>query len=225
MQIYKITNLINGKVYVGQDSRDRENYFGSGVVIKSAIKKYGINNFKRDILQMCDTKDELNDAEILWIEKLNSQVPNGYNLAIGGHRIGSKKGSRLSDNAKLNIKRSWPMRKVKYKNELGTKNYDLTIKHLKEAFSGEGNPMYGKHHSEVTKQKMGVRKLGKNISNEHKKNIGEASKLNWQNEEYRNKQTQSRKGKVPWNKGIKWECKKLKGRIPWNKGLKTRSLL
>lgn len=47
MVIYKTTNLINGKIYIGQDSKDRPNYYGSGKLIHRAIKKYGKENFKK----------------------------------------------------------------------------------------------------------------------------------------------------------------------------------
>lgn len=51
--IYVITNLINGKKYIGSDSNNNKYYFGSGVNIKRAIKKYGKSNFKKDILCSC----------------------------------------------------------------------------------------------------------------------------------------------------------------------------
>ena len=63
MQIYKITNLINGKIYIGQEFKNNPNYFGSGQVIKNAIKKYSIVNFKKEILQYCFSKEELNKCE------------------------------------------------------------------------------------------------------------------------------------------------------------------
>ena len=44
--IYKTTNLITGKIYVGQDSRDNPQYLGSGIILSYAIKKYGKENFK-----------------------------------------------------------------------------------------------------------------------------------------------------------------------------------
>ena len=50
--IYKTTNLINGKIYVGMHSTDNLNdgYLGSGWILKQAIKKYGKENFKREVL-------------------------------------------------------------------------------------------------------------------------------------------------------------------------------
>jgi hypothetical protein len=49
MIIYKTTNLINGKMYVGQDSHNNPLYLGSGKVLGLAIEKYGIENFKKEI--------------------------------------------------------------------------------------------------------------------------------------------------------------------------------
>jgi len=84
MIIYKTTNLVNGKIYIGQDFRNKQNYFGSGNCLHRAIRKYGLENFKKEILEYCKTKEQLNEQEIFWIKKLNSKVPNGYNLTDGG---------------------------------------------------------------------------------------------------------------------------------------------
>ena len=51
MRIYIVTNLINNKIYIGKESRNRNNYFGSGLLINRAIEKYGIINFKKEILE------------------------------------------------------------------------------------------------------------------------------------------------------------------------------
>lgn len=82
--IYKITNLINGKTYIGKDKYNNPKYFGSGLILKQAIKKYGIENFKKDVLQFCPSEDSYNDREIYWIKELNSFYPNGYNINTGG---------------------------------------------------------------------------------------------------------------------------------------------
>jgi hypothetical protein len=85
MQVYKIINSINGKIYVGKDEHNRKNYLGSGKLIKQAIKKYGYQHFKKEILQECYSKEELCKYEIFWINELNSISPNGYNICFGGN--------------------------------------------------------------------------------------------------------------------------------------------
>lgn len=83
--IYKITNLINGKFYIGKDSSNRKNYWGSGVAIKAAIKKYGIENFKKEVIAETEELDELNYFESSFIIALESYNPDkGYNRNLGG---------------------------------------------------------------------------------------------------------------------------------------------
>lgn len=85
MIIYKTTNLINNKIYVGKDSYNNPSYLGGGKLIKRSIKKYGRNKFRKEILETCNSEEELNKSEIYWIQKLNSTNPNiGYNLDTGG---------------------------------------------------------------------------------------------------------------------------------------------
>lgn len=85
MQIYKITNLSNGKIYIGKDEKDRPFYMGSGLIIKQAIKKYGKENFDKEILETCYSKEDLCKREKYWIETLNSITPAGYNISPGGN--------------------------------------------------------------------------------------------------------------------------------------------
>ena len=84
MYIYKTTNLINDKIYIGQCSKTPENslqYLGSGINISRAIKKYGKQNFKKDILCVCKTQKQLDTLEEFYIKKYNStNVITGYNI-------------------------------------------------------------------------------------------------------------------------------------------------
>ena len=81
MIIYKTTNLITGNFYIGQDSKNNPLYLGSGLLLNKSIKKYGKENFQKEIIEYCTTKDQLNIQEIFWISKLNPI----YNIAKGGN--------------------------------------------------------------------------------------------------------------------------------------------
>jgi group I intron endonuclease len=102
-KIYKITNTINGKIYVGKQSTNRKNYYGSGKLIKYAIKKYGIENFTKEII--CEVVGDIlgSETEIYWIQKLDGL--NGYNLEIHGN------GGEISQRQKImnskTVKKLW----------------------------------------------------------------------------------------------------------------------
>lgn len=92
--IYKITNLINNKVYVGQTNdpirREREHFSLTSSILEdnknkilySAMLKYGINNFSFEIIE--DKTENYNEREKFWIKELNSLNPFGYNMTEGG---------------------------------------------------------------------------------------------------------------------------------------------
>ncbi len=85
MIIYKTTNKINRKIYIGQDSKNNPNYLGSGLLLKKAIKKYGKDNFKKELLQEnIKTKEELDLAEVYHQNtNLICFAPIGYNISHG----------------------------------------------------------------------------------------------------------------------------------------------
>ncbi len=83
--IYKITNTINGKAYVGKHKgTDFGEYWGSGTALHNAYKKYGKENFKREVLKYASFEDELNFMECFYIQACGTKRPNGYNIAFGG---------------------------------------------------------------------------------------------------------------------------------------------
>lgn len=93
MVIYKITNKINGKIYIGQTQRNfeqrilehvREANRGEGYYLHCAIRKYGWDNFEAEIIAETENIDTLNELEQFYIRKYRSDSI-GYNLAPGGY--------------------------------------------------------------------------------------------------------------------------------------------
>lgn len=85
--VYQITNLIDGKKYIGQHyGRVDDNYLGSGLLIMAAVRKYGAENFKKEILCICKTREEVSEQEINYIQETDAiNSPEYYNLAGGGY--------------------------------------------------------------------------------------------------------------------------------------------
>ena len=175
--IYKTTNLINGKIYIGQDFHNKINYIGSGVRLRSAIKHYGKENFIKEILEYCSL-DDLNDRESYWIMYYNSMNPEiGYNLTSGGHQnsivsehsIVKLKGKKLS---------SYTKEKIRLAN-LGKVQSIETREKRSKSLKGRQGPMKGKTQSDETKYKISVANKGRkrgSPSESTKKKISETLK-------------------------------------------------
>ena len=84
--IYKITNLKNGKYYIGRHSTKNINdsYMGSGIGIKNAISKYGVKNFKKEIIARANNREELWNLEKEIINEDIVKDPLSYNNTYGG---------------------------------------------------------------------------------------------------------------------------------------------
>lgn len=150
--VYKIVNTINGKIYVGQKKgmpTDSENYYGSGMLIKRAIEKYGIQQFKKEILCLCFTQDELNRQETFWIQELKAYDRNlGYNISKTNFGGDTYTNNPNLENIKLNKSRETsgeknPMFGVKYTEERRNKQRK-TIEN-NGGLSGENNPRFNDH--------------------------------------------------------------------------------
>ncbi len=155
MRIYKTTNLVNGKIYVGKQENKKDTYIGSGKIIKAAILKYGKNNFFKEILEECSDKNHLKEREIYWIDYYNSTNKEiGYNITKGGDG-----GQTLSkEQISINSKRNWANPEFREK----------LLKKLKEK-----PVVYGNFHTEESKKKMRDVKLGKKMPEEFKQKISE----------------------------------------------------
>lgn len=116
MIIYKITNVINGKIYVGQTVESLKKRWNrhtwictikrNAMAITNSIMKYGKENFIIEEIDKAENIEELNEKEIYYINLYNSISPNGYNLDTGG------KNRRLSEETKNKISKSNKGRKI-----------------------------------------------------------------------------------------------------------------
>lgn len=144
--IYMTTNNISGKKYIGRKTAESfdKNYYGSGIHLKRALKKYGRNNFSIEILCECDSYKELVEKETYYI-KLNDAVnsDNFYNNSYGGYSEGFEKGEN-------NIAKRPDMRKINSEKHKGKKMPDEFRKRQSEIHLGKPSGMSGKHHSEET---------------------------------------------------------------------------
>ena len=211
--IYLITNLINGKKYVGQTRqklRDRmyqhrRNKKTSG--IDGAIKKYGLENFKVEVIEECPVEN-LNEREKYWIEFYDCKAPKGYNLTDGGDGILNCSQSTRAKLSKAGKGRPSPLKGRTLSKETRDKlsasksgknnpNYGKplskeTRNKLSEAHMGEKNHFYGKHHSKETKAIISEKKMGKPSPNKGKPSPNRGKPLS---QETRDKMSASHKAR------------------------------
>jgi group I intron endonuclease len=138
--VYKTTNLINGKIYIGQKKGNFNCYYlGSGKILQKSIKKHGKINFKVEILEYANGFKHLNELEIKYIAlyKQITKKGNIYNIAIGG--TGAAIGK---DNCFY-----------------GKKHSEKSINQMKLKKKGPNNPMFGLRHTQETKNKMSEKQL------------------------------------------------------------------
>lgn len=208
--IYKTTNLINNKIYVGQHKTTNDNiddwYIGSGKLLLEAIDKYGKKNFKCEVIEWCNNETELNEREIYYIDLFKSKVTFGnYNISDGGFV------PRLSGELNGNYGKHRP-------------HTEQEKMHLSKVAKGH-KPTFTRKHTQAELIKMGIKAREFNLN---KKDYKQVSKAN----------TGSRfmhKGEIQcWVKqadvqqklseGWKFGACKKRNRIytdPWNKGLKN----
>ena len=150
--IYITTNLINGKRYIGQKSfsmRDWKTYLGSGNLFRKALKKYGENNFVKNIISICYSEKELNQAEYELSVYFNVvESPDWYNLVLGG---GGNRGWHPS------VKSRKKMSDAK-KGKVASQETKMKMSELRR---GEKNYFYGKHHTEESKKKQSLLMRGR----------------------------------------------------------------
>lgn len=92
--VYRITDMTNGKIYVGKHMTEDldDGYMGSGTYLLNAIRKYGRENFKKEILALCESEQAMNELEASIVTEDFVSRKDVYNIAVGGHGGNTKAG-------------------------------------------------------------------------------------------------------------------------------------
>lgn len=171
--IYKTTNLVNGKIYIGQKKGPEfyPDYKGSGKALWNAIRKYGWDKFKVEFLIPCFSQEELDAEEIFLIDWFGSRDRSiGYNISEGG---------------------TWGDVSL----GMTPEEYQAWCDKNRASHAGEKNHFYGKRHTEESKRKISEHHA--DFSGENNPNYGKRL-----SESTRAKISEAARGRVPWNKGL-----------------------
>lgn len=122
--VYKTTNLINGKIYIGIHSTEDldDGYIGSGVAFRHAVNKYGKENFHKEIIHECSTREEASIIEATLVTESFCLKSTNYNMRTGGdecyayHPATRKKMSEARKGSKLPKYRVEQIRKYMLEN-------------------------------------------------------------------------------------------------------------
>lgn len=187
--IYKTTNLISKKIYIGQKKSDKflgNKYLGSGVKLLDAVKSYGKENFKVELIEEIDKLEDMDTREIYWIKYYNATNSKiGYNLSEGG----KVNRNLVGENNPFYHKHHTEETRNKLK-ELGKKRYHSLL-------------------SDETKLKISIFCKGRIVSEETRQKLSENAKTNPNyglkgkhlSEEHRKKVSLAKKGKTSKAKG------------------------
>lgn len=139
--IYLTTNMINNRKYIGQKTGGfNPKYYGSGIILKQALKVYGKNNFSIDVLAEAKNKNELNELEKYFIERFSAcESHEFYNIHEGGNG-GNTKAGYTEEEMKMFGKKISETKQKNPKPPMTEKEKE----HLRKINTGEGNAMFGK---------------------------------------------------------------------------------
>ena len=183
--IYQITNLVNGKIYIGQHITTdiEDNYFGSGNLIRAAINKHGLENFEFKILIDLKNKEEMNLLEKMVVTEEFCKRDDVYNIKVGGdggwdyvnknpnntginHYFKNKSPDEISqirlhsqNSNKLRILRM-SLKELEEFRKKSSSSAKLWHVNHPGYFAGERNPMHGHVYTDETRRKMSINKTG-----------------------------------------------------------------
>ena len=166
--IYKITNKLDGKIYIGKhQTKDiNDGYMGSGKILKRAIDKHGLENFTKEILFQFDNEADMNAKEAELVTEEYVKEDTNYNLCPGGNGgFGYINSNNLSPRF-TNYIGTEKHKTASAKGGKKTGRENITKAYLEGKIKHDN--FTGKKHSEETKRKMSLAKknkgLGKNNS-------------------------------------------------------------
>jgi len=189
--IYCLTNTVTGKSYVGQTTYTLEQRWAqhrcqakksnSGcLLLYNSMRKHGVDVFSHRILEVAETKQDLDSLEIYWIAELGTKAPSGYNLKDGGSRGKPSEETRARQRASH-------LGKVLSQEQCESMSKSQSARRVKEKLEGTG-PQF----SQASRLAMRQAKLGRNLSEEHKAKLSIAGKGRAPSEETRAKLRASR---------------------------------
>lgn len=183
MCVYKITNKVNGKAYIGQSKgsvvtrwRSHCNKSSSGVsAIGRAIQKYGKDAFKFEVIAYCKDVNELNNVEKMLIDIDATMYPNGYNLHTGGNSHIPSEISRLrmkeSACKRFGVTKSRSDIRQSMTEEDKALAYSNRIEKMKQTKTGKPSPKRGTTLPAHIVEKIRLSKIGKEVPTRWKKII------------------------------------------------------
>lgn len=185
------------------------NYLGSGSIIKKAIKKYGKDNFIKEILEECDSFETMCEREIYWIEYYKSVLgENCYNVSAGGK--GGNWKMWMSDDEIEKV-----LSNFKEANELKKGKYTSWNKGLKYKSEKISNALKGKKQPIEVIEKRRQKLIGKKRTQDQIKTQSEAIKNRYKNgfsEDHKKNLSESHKG-IKMSEATKEKLKKPQQKV------------
>lgn len=165
-KVYKITNKLNGKSYIGQTMQPiykrLQQHINRDGAIGKAIKEEGINKFDISVLDTADTKEDIDKAEIYWIKFYNT-INEGYNTLKGGtpsqeelKQIQKYKKTRKNKHTRKSLKKKREQKETEFRKQRAQKIKEdvSTIKETATTTTISTNK-YIEHEKEIAR-KMGI---------------------------------------------------------------------
>lgn len=223
--IYKTTNLVNGKIYIGQHKHKSfdVNYKGSGKIITQAIEKYGFENFSCKVIEYVNSSKEADEKERYWIAHYRKLLhDNLYNIMAGGN---GNFYERVSEEVANNTKEK--LSKMNREGICGNKGRHFTEEHKRKiGLANKGKKRTLEQIERNRQSKLGKPAWNKGLTKETDERVRkyiENKKKYHHTEETKRKISESRKGKCIGRK-ISLETrlllsKKLKGKKKTNEHL------